>query len=744
MAADITHECERPYGPGDNPYTHWARGMVAPRAAGDAPEPPRDGRRLRRRAGRGETWAVPLVVRLAGKPGSDERDAAREALRARVDRGDLLMDAHERARLRERIEDAGPASLAARRPELVAREVCCLYHPSDSDPMDPRWVVVEQGAPAIVARAGPGARAWAADPPAREDDGGDPPVIGVIDDGLAFLNARFRRTQTRTRFDAVWMQGFRTFEGFEGEGRWPLGGAPCPGFAARGATRAGAILEARDIDHLLARGEALDEAAVYVRLSRAVHDDPDNRHSLMRSFSHGTHVADLAAGADPLGDDEARRWPLLGVGLPPEAVSDTAGQDFQARAIAAVRWILHRARRLGRGPVVLNVSFGALAGPKDGSRAIEWVVADELALFEAFTGRVARVNWSFGNARLERQVARFEAGAAPGPIDWRLQPEDRAASFLEIRPDDGGRTGDLTVEVSLPGGRTVALPAPPPTRPVTVEVDGRPALRLYRAPVPAEGWGADAFEKAHLVLAAAPTAPAVGREPRAPAGAYAVALRWRGAPGAVMLEVQRGDTPVGHPVHGRQSYLDHPLAHAPEDETEADTGPSGSPVTRAGTHTANAHPGSPRVWTTGAARPGRSEDAPRPARYAAAGRHGSDARGPTISAIAERGVGLGGVLASGTLSGTVRASGGSSAAAPRASRALALVLAGRAGTGGEPDKVEEAREVVARGGFVTDRWRERHPPMDPHHLEPRDGAEPGDADRLGEGTVVGRPGRPGE
>ena len=742
-------EPDLPLRPGENPYPHWAQRMAAADAdpgvvvrtdaPGGAPRPgaPFDGRRLRLPLGEDEIAAAPVVVRLGGRAGSPERDAARRALAARVDRGTLRMDAHERALLAERSEPGNrpPDGLVpfARIPTaLLEDEVYCHYLPggeAEGDASDPDHDVVEQGIRMALPREP--SDPWSVpdpEPPCEACCEGDPPVVGVIDDGIAFLNARFRRPGARaTRFDAVWLQAFRAAGG------------------ARGATLAGTILQAPAIDAWLARGDALDEAAVYRRLGRALHQAEAHR-ALERGFSHGTHVADLAAGADPDGGDEARGWPLLGVQLPPEAVDDTAGRYLEPLMIGAVRWILWRARRLGRGPVVITVSMGSLAGPKDGSRAIEWVVAHELALFEARTGRLARVNWSFGNARLGRQVARFEEGQAPVPLDWRLQPDDRAASFLEIRPE-GGQVDELTLELTMPDGRRARLPAPDPRRPTSVVLDGRLAFRLYRAPVPRRGRGdwSSRPETPCLVLAAAPTlAPAGPHAPRAPAGAYRVAVRWSGAPGALRLEVQRGDTAVGHRAAGRQSTLDHPCAHSWERETAAYTDPTRSAITRAGTHTANAAPRDERVWATGAARPGRTADAPRPARYAAAGtvqrpHSWPPVAGPTLSALADRGAALRGLVAAGTLSGSARISGGSSAAAPVASRAIALTLAGRRAPGGP--LADEVADVVARHGAPADPGREGLPTRDADHLEPADPPEPGDAARLGAGTVTRHAGR---
>ena len=418
-----------PYGPEDSPYQHWARRMVAPP---DRAEPeteviqsktireegpsgaPSDGRRLRRITRGDEIAAVPLVVRLGGEAGSRERDEAREALSARVEAGELRMDAHERALLAERREAGGnregapdltPFDELPR--EALEREVYCLYRPLSADPLDPSQAVVEQGSPMAVSREAHDTVS-APDPASPEPSAleGDPPVVAVIDDGIGFLNARFRRPDGRTRFDAVWLQAFREL------GPWPFRGSEPVGFALRRATYSGAVLEARDIDHLLAQGDALDEGAAYRRLSGALQAEPGEHRALEHGYSHGTHVLDLAGGADPLAaaEPDVRRWPLLGVQLPPEAIDDTAGHYLQPLTITALRWVLWRARWLGRGPVVVTISLGALAGAKDGTKPIEWIVAHDLALFEALTRRRARVNWAFGNARRNRQVARFERG----------------------------------------------------------------------------------------------------------------------------------------------------------------------------------------------------------------------------------------------------------------------------------------------------------------------------------------------
>ena len=730
-------------------YQDWARRLAgapapgrdeAPREGGEPPPLPCDGRRLREAPRADEIRAEPVILRLDGAPRSPERDAARRALRAHVEEGTLRMDPHEREILRERSGrgangvGAGDAVPFAELPELLQEdEAYAVHRPLGSRELDGPFAPVEWGIPTAIPADALGAASETlpeGEPDPRPCDG-DPPVVGVIDDGIGFLNARFREDDaTRTRFDAVWLQAFGALRD------WPAGLPKPPFRSGQLATHSGAILGRAEIDWLLGCG--LGEEAIYRRLSRALHR-PGAHRSLERAFSHGTHVADLAAGADPRSGDPALRWPMLGVQLPPEAVDDTAGTYLDVLGFQAVRWILRRARALGRGPVIVNVSFGSVAGPKDGTRPVEWLIARELALFEAQTGRCARLNWAFGNARLNRQVARLRPGDTR-PVSWRLQPDDRAASFLEIRPE-GGRVEELTLEIASPAGGVWCVRAPAPGGAVVLLSGGREALKLYRPRPRGPHW--HPRPDSHLVLAAAPTMLAPGvppDQPRAAAGAHALVLRWDARPAPIRLEVQRGDTPIGRRANGRQSYLDHPAARDREPKTVGLTGTGTSPITRAGTHSAYVTARSPdgakpseQVMSTGAARPGRRPEGPRPAVHSAEGAAWSTP-GPAFSAPAQRGVGLRGLLGSGTLNGSVRSADGTSVAAPCASRALAATLEAEGCVPGLPrDRL--ARVVVAAHGAPADPAREALAPTHPDRLRP------GDAARLGAGTITAGTGR---
>jgi hypothetical protein len=137
------------------------------------------------------------------------------------------------------------------------------------------------------------------------------------------------------------------------------------------------------------------------------------------------------------------------------------------------------------------------------------------------------------------------------------------------------------------------------------------------------------------------------------------------------IYVQRDDTPFGYPRRGRQSRLDRKDAYARDEETGDYREPApGCPITHEETLSsiATCSPTPPdHTIVVGAAE--ASEGYP-PADYTASGPT-ILRKGPDCSAIAEDGDAHRGVLAAGTLSGTVVAMNGTSVAAPQIVRAVA-------------------------------------------------------------------------
>ncbi|HSF63108.1 MAG TPA: hypothetical protein VLA78_01895 [Paracoccaceae bacterium] len=599
----------RPLAPWDDAYRHWARHL----------------------ARRGPSSADPVLVQPAlvrlRRDGAGF-GVARAAVLAALDAGALILSDPEGAIP----EDDEPFVLSwpGDDPGAVAErfgaalEVVQVCTP----------VSCPEGAPVPAARPGQG---W----------GDARPVVAVIDDGIAFLNARFCRAGPaglRTRLAAVWVQAFR---------------AAGPGALALG----GRVIEAAEIDAHLAQGDRLDEGAVYRALNAGLFGPGAHRGTEMAA-SHGTMMLDLAAGGDPAGG------PLLAVQLPPEAVDDTGGTALEPLIVLALRWVLDRAEAMGgTGAVIVNLSFATFAGPKDGTKPAEALMARMLERWQARTGRVARLVMAFGNGRTAELCARLTL--APGQaraIGWRLPPDDHTASFLELRPDDPARMADLGVALAPPGGDAQVLGPLPPDHWCPVIDRGAEVGRLYH--IGARPSAPGLATPAHGVLAMAATVED-GARPVAGVGLWRLVLTNLGAtPLTLRVEVQRGDTPGGYRPSGRQTRLEDAGA-----------------ITTAGAHSSLVTARSPCVWPVAAARADG-----RPADWSGEGAAWT-VPGPALAAVADRGGIAPGVPAAGTISGSVGAVGGTSAAAALVTRALARHLA-RGGVA-EPAALVAALGVAA-------------------------------------------------
>ncbi|SFQ59764.1 Subtilase family protein [Roseivivax halotolerans] len=496
---------------------------------------------------------------------------------------------------------------------------------------------------------------------------GTTPIIAAIDDGIGYLNARFRRSLSETRIEKIWLQS---------EPRGDTHGVvePLPD------VRIGQVLTRRDIDRELATG--LDEDHLY-RMRNAGLLPRDVRHSTDHRAAHGTHVLDLAAGAECTGDDPLRDLPILAVQLPPAAIAETSGRKTEGYVAIGLRWIVTEAMRAstcdGR-PVVVNLSLGALGGPGDETAFLAEWCSSEIARYERLTGGRLQIVAAYGNARLDQLVARKEVCAdAPLALDWRIQPDDRTASFLELRAPGGGAGKRVSVTVPDPRIAPLVLDWPDAGQVRLLQRGRHVIAALYSVSAPAGG--------ACLVLAVAPTAR-WDDGALAPAGAWKLSVE-SAASALVTAEVLRDDTPYGFRPRGRQSYLD-----APGWDWDAELGGNaapafGNPISRQGTAVAYAGATSAMLWFVSAAGPATGQPGAHIAsRYSAEGisslgRPGQSV-GPTLSARGDDGVFLTGQRASGVLTGSVARFSGTSVAAPRVSRALASLWA-RQGGSGDPE-----------------------------------------------------------
>lgn len=469
-------------------------------------------------------------------------------------------------------------------------------------------------------------------------------IVAVIDDGLAFAHERFRMmdgTSLSTRFKYFWNQDDTT------------GTTMPPGFGY------GRELQQGDIKTALGASSSagiVNEDKVYSELGQRLAG---------RRLKHGTHVMDIACGLD-LPQVQSNSPYLIGVQLPKWVTEQTSGGLLTAAAYDAMHFILNRADQIASDegtaslPVVVNLSYGIIAGPHDGSTLLERAI-DQLI---ANRPTPLRVVFPAGNYYQSRCHARFRLRAGGSKVlRWRIQPDNKAESSVQVwlpeltpaqtRPIVQVRLttpmGEVTPWV-LPGGVFPPLSLGN-VRYLVQNVDtgtGRPQISIF----------------------VAPTAQADPNPRIAPCGNWLIELNNIGSTVGVEAWVQRGDTPFGYPLAGRQSRFDDgdyvrftPSGHVEEN----DVGPS--PIRRLGTVNALAT-GQHSLVVGGF----RASDQ-RASKYSGAGPVATPPTvpprtGPDVSAVADDSVALHGVLAAGTRSGSVVAMDGTSVAAPQLTRLI--------------------------------------------------------------------------
>jgi hypothetical protein len=372
-------------------------------------------------------------------------------------------------------------------------------------------------------------------------------VIGLIDGGLALANAAFLNRHGGTRVRHFWRQdsyyrGPWPSQNQDGDGHTPLdpkraGPAPCDlGY--------GHELDAAAIDKAMAHhtppGGTLDEEALY-------------RHfqlwDLARPVNHGTHVMSLAAGTGipqmPDGDP-ASHCDLVAVQLDWSNIQDTSGGAMNVSVLDGLMYIL--ARCAPSAEVVVNISWGTLAGPHDGSSILE-AAMDQL--IDLLGGRL-QITVPAGNGYQSRTHANDTlAPGASCPLHWRVQPDDRTQSFLEIWLPEGAE--QVNIELTPPGA----------TSPL-------PALQLGQAGIWTGGRGdhplCALIYPRHAALGAHGTCALVALAPTfsfdkhvatAPCGVWQVKLTNLGGQ-AVTFDayIERDDVALGQRTGARQSYFE--------------------------------------------------------------------------------------------------------------------------------------------------------------------------------------------
>ena len=279
-------------------------------------------------------------------------------------------------------------------------------------------------------------------------------VLGIIDDSLALAHANFLDTRGRPRTAFFWRQDHA------GKGRIP---------ADMGY---GHELTAADIHAAMQAnvfGGMVDESGVYIDLGLSTlgQAPPHGRvqfHALDTRVSHGTHVADLAAGPRTMeaqvanlppgfdappswaqADDDAARCPLVAVQLDYDTVADTSGGSMNVHVLDGLMYILSRCAPSAQ--LTVNVSFGTLAGPHDGTSILEAAMDQLLALLG---NRRLAIVIAAGNSYQDRTHANLTLVRGQSEeLHWRVLPDDASQSFLELWLPPGA--DGIELQITPPG-----------------------------------------------------------------------------------------------------------------------------------------------------------------------------------------------------------------------------------------------------------------------------------------------------
>src|SRR5260370_650630 len=190
----------------------------------------------------------------------------------------------------------------------------------------------------------------------------DSVIIAIADDGVGIANHRFREAENKTRI------------------AYFLDWDPAGKGLASGDELLAQSWTAGQINDELAKFPDDDEQ-VYRALGLI--GRRDERQPLRAAASHGTHMLDTAAGYDykttkPADQAALASRPIIAVQLPTEVPEDRSDAWLPQSLKRALDWILVKADELSaarpgqrRLPLVVNCSFGSMAGPKDGQSDLE-------------------------------------------------------------------------------------------------------------------------------------------------------------------------------------------------------------------------------------------------------------------------------------------------------------------------------------------------------------------------------------
>jgi hypothetical protein len=495
-------------------------------------------------------------------------------------------------------------------------------------------------------------------------------VIAFIDDGCAFAHAHFLQgtgAGVTTRVKRLWDQNERA--------------ATSPHAPPAGFTEGRAFTDVDLNAMIVARtyNGVVDEGAVYADFAAGTRDHVNR---LQRRCAHGTHVMDLACGPYFLQDtmctrtngpatnptweptpDDASNAPIIFVQLPMRTVQSTSGKGtLTADVLHALQYISDQCD--ASAEIVVNVSWGTLAGPHDGSTILERGIDSQIAANPP--GRL-RVVVPAGNGFQSRTHAHLSLTPRESQtLRWHVPADDATESYLELwmQTDD-----EVSVIITLPDGNSL----PPITQGLVYKfvdtsqpfADPISILGVNYANSPPLGQNGKC-----VLLAIAPTTSMLASRPVAPHGLWQITVKnAKNQPiEALDAYIERDDVAIGTRRGARQSHFDDP-AYREHDTVDLTPPPPQAYVFREGIF--NGIGNGSRIVRVGGVR----ESDMNVAEYSPTGVYTLAARPGTQQlvdyfATSEESRTLHGVRAAGTRSGCVARLSGTSDAAPQIARDL--------------------------------------------------------------------------
>jgi subtilisin family serine protease len=487
-------------------------------------------------------------------------------------------------------------------------------------------------------------------------------VLGIIDHGIAFANRDFSLQSAAgwtTRIENFWDQAHG----------YPA--SPSPGLIRTHSPDTfgyGWEIDSPYINGVL--NFDVDDSEIYSAKNKNREGGWFNYPAAQRHRAHGTHVLSLLGGKN-CANDPASAMPIIAVQLPALPYKDTSGQNLCVHVLNAVEYILEKA---GGRRTVINISDGAYAGPHDGTSLLE-AALDQIV--KTSDGKVEIVV-AAGN-QFHEQIHWQDSITKdrPAEIFWRVLPDDKTDSHLEIWFDKGTtleQLNSLVVQVESPSGVHKSM---------QISAGQFAWLNLNNADLPSAAAffnlsPPNAKDRAIFHLALGATRSKFPKsQPDAPHGVWKIHIQNSlEAPVKFDAYIERDNPAMGDSGPRRQSFFVHPLyqrdnAHGCGAKLiDSDSGNT-SPIKRLGT--LNNIATAEHVRAVG----GYVKRSRSVASYSAAGpgRAGTH-QNVNYVAPSDESRTTQGILGCGVRSGTHFRMGGTSVAAPQMARAIANAMAG--------------------------------------------------------------------